>query len=132
MPDRLIALDRGRIVQTGAPLDVRARPCTLAIAELTGPIARLAVTVVGDGDGYWITGDGVRIRAWAPRLDAHVGCELTLAARPEGVAQGPPGAAQLLEAARRTLEGADHEWGGVGRRQLQIQVDVVKPPGVGR
>lgn len=91
MPNRLVALDHGRVLQIGTPVEVQARPQTLALAELTGPIDRLAVTVKTDNEGFWIVGDGIRLRAWAPVLADHVEAMLTLGVRSNHVRLSPAG-----------------------------------------
>lgn len=39
LSDRLVVLDEGRVVQTGAPMDVYREPVSLVAAHLTGPVA---------------------------------------------------------------------------------------------
>lgn len=81
MPDRIVALDHGRVVQMGSPSQVRTRPATMSIAQLTGALGQLSVTVEAAEQGWWLVGDGVRVRAWAPALADGVGQALTLGVR---------------------------------------------------
>lgn len=84
MPDRLVVLHAGKVVQTGAPLEVYRDPVSLEAAMFTGEIDVSEREVTSDGVGYWLTGGTGRERAWAPSLAGHVGGRVVLAARPDG------------------------------------------------
>jgi ABC-type Fe3+/spermidine/putrescine transport system ATPase subunit len=51
MADRIIVLDRGRIVQSGTPEDIFARPATPLVASFMGADNSLPLTVVHDAGG---------------------------------------------------------------------------------
>lgn len=83
--DRLAIVRAGRVAQVGTPQRVRSNPLDLSTARLTGTIAHLPATVERDSTGYWVVGDGFRLRAWAPSLANHVGKAVIAGVRPEAV-----------------------------------------------
>lgn len=85
MADRIVALDGGAVRQIGTPGELNRAPADVHIAWLTGPISFIGVEVEPDAGGYWLTAEGLRLRAWAPELSAHVGEPLRLGIRPDGV-----------------------------------------------
>lgn len=91
MPDRVLAVEGGRIIQDATPQAIRRDPQSLTIAQLTGTLGTLEVGVERGHEGFWLTGPGIRVRAWAPRLANYVGQSLTLAVRPEDVHVDPQG-----------------------------------------
>jgi len=60
MADRVVALDKGRVLQSGAPGDVYARPASPAVARLLGwpPVNVIPVRKL---DGHWTAADGTRV-----------------------------------------------------------------------
>ncbi len=60
MADRVVALDRGRVLQSGVPADVYARPASPAVARLLGwpPVNVIPVRKM---DGHWTAADGTRV-----------------------------------------------------------------------
>jgi ABC-type sugar transport system ATPase subunit len=91
MPDRLMVLDRGRVVQLGSPIDVYERPVDLSAAAATGEISTLVVSVAGAPEGFWLEHEGFRVRAWRPSLAARVGSRLLLGVRTAGIVTDPIG-----------------------------------------
>jgi ABC-type sugar transport system ATPase subunit len=85
MPDRLVVLQAGRVVQCAPPLDVYARPVDVSTAASTGDVSTLEVVVVADSPGYWLEHDRFRLRAWRPSLGERVGGRVVLAVRPSAV-----------------------------------------------
>ncbi len=81
--DRLAVLVAGQIVQVGTPTEVYRRPVTLDAAEVTGDVSVIEVVVQEAGEGFWLVGDGVRVRAWTPLLGRHAGRGLLMMVRPE-------------------------------------------------
>jgi ABC-type sugar transport system ATPase subunit len=85
----LIVLDEGRLVQFGDTDWIRRSPATMSAAAATGPLSLVEMTVVADGQGFWLMredpagGELVRLRAWAPALAAHAGSSVTVGIRPE-------------------------------------------------
>lgn len=80
--DRVAVLAAGRIVQIGSPVDVHDHPASVAIAQLTGAVDVIPVTVGVDELGAWLEHPGFRLRAWQPRLRSMAGSELLLVVRP--------------------------------------------------
>ncbi|MCP3974724.1 MAG: ABC transporter ATP-binding protein [bacterium] len=111
MADRIAALDNGRIRQVGRPDDIYTAPATSHIAWLTGPIGFLDATVESDSDGFWLTGEGFRLRAWAPELEHHE--SVRVGVRPEAVRLSP-------ESRIRATILADSFEGGAPVSRLQI------------
>ncbi len=85
MADRIVALEDGRLRQIGRPDELYSRPADAHIAWLTGPISFLEAGVERDSDGFWIVGDGFRVRAWPPELSRQVNRRVTVGIRPEGL-----------------------------------------------
>ncbi len=81
--DRLAVIERGRITQIGAPLDIYEHPLTASAALMTGDADVIEIQVQTDVEGAWLVHPGFRIRAWAPALRRHAGRRLQLVVRPE-------------------------------------------------
>ena len=81
MPDRLIAIERGRVVQTGTPADVRRKPASLTIARLTGHVGTLTGTLNHDGNGLVLTGADLSLRLLPSGATNAIGQQVTLAVR---------------------------------------------------
>jgi multiple sugar transport system ATP-binding protein len=81
MADRLVLLDRGRVLQSGAPSDVHERPSSPAAARLFGwpPVNEIPARRV---DGWWTAPDGTRIA----RAETNGADEAVLGLRPEHLA----------------------------------------------
>ncbi len=60
--DRIAVLNRGRLVQFGAPAEIFDRPKTRFVAEFVGKANILSGRVNSDGDGRSMLSDGVKIR----------------------------------------------------------------------
>ena len=85
MADRIAAIEHGKLQQVGTPEELYRSPGNVHIAWLTGPVSFVEATVEPDSDGYWLVGDGFRIRAWATELGRHRGETVRLGIRPEGI-----------------------------------------------
>lgn len=85
MADRIGAIEKGRLVQVGTPEELYSHPADTHIAWLTGPISFLQAQVARDRDGYWLSGEGFRIRAWSPELGRVRGETVRLGLRPDGI-----------------------------------------------
>ncbi len=83
MADRLAVIERGRITQVGRPLDVYARPRSVAAATVTGDADVMEVRVETDDLGAWLVHPAFRLRAWQPALRRHGGRRLQMIVRPE-------------------------------------------------
>lgn len=82
MADRVVVLDRGRVVQVGPPVEVYERPDTTMAAMLLGDAAIHRVEIEADAVGSWIVHPAFRVRAWAPALRAVAGRRFQLLTRP--------------------------------------------------
>ncbi|PZM14511.1 ABC transporter ATP-binding protein [Rhizobium tubonense] len=81
LSDRVAILDRGRIVQIGAPSEIYERPRTRFAAQFLGDANFLTGTVVAGGVKL---GDGTLVRSSGPT--GTIGTAATLAVRPEKMA----------------------------------------------
>ncbi len=96
MADRLAAIEKGRLQQVGTPAELYAAPADAHIAWLTGPISFLDAIVERETEGYWLRGDGFRIRAWSPELSGHVEARVRLGVRPDGLRVAPESAVRVV------------------------------------
>jgi spermidine/putrescine transport system ATP-binding protein len=87
LSDRVAILDRGRIVQIGAPSEIYERPKTKFAAQFLGDANFLTGVVVAGGVKL---SDGTIIRSASPLGDA--GTTATLAVRPEKMSVAAQGA----------------------------------------
>jgi multiple sugar transport system ATP-binding protein len=85
LPDRLVVLDRGRVVQVAPPLEVYGHPVNLTAASCTGGLSTLDVHVEADADGYWLVHPSFRHRSWRPSLAGYVGAFVVAGLRPTWV-----------------------------------------------
>jgi multiple sugar transport system ATP-binding protein len=85
MADRIVAIEDGRLQQVGPPEELYAHPADARIAWLTGPISFLDAEVERDSDGFWIVGEGFRVRAWPPELSRQVNRRVKVGIRPDGL-----------------------------------------------
>jgi ABC-type sugar transport system ATPase subunit len=99
LADRIVVIVDGAVRQADAPEEIRRRPVSLEVAEISGPLAVLEVSVTRDGRGWWLRSDGLRIRAWADAIAGHD--RLLLGLRPEGlvVAQDADDIVEMLDPA---------------------------------
>jgi ABC-type sugar transport system ATPase subunit len=101
MPDRLVVLHGGRIVQEGTPIDVYDRPATLVAAAATGTVSALTAAVqTADDGGWWLVHPAFRLRSACRALADHVGGTAVVALRPNWLrpAADGPVAATVTEA----------------------------------
>lgn len=89
MADRMVALQEGSIQQIGEPGKLYAAPANVHIAWLTGPVSFLDAAVERAGRGFWLVGDGFRIRAWPPKLGQYVDERVRVGIRPENLRLSP-------------------------------------------
>lgn len=85
MADTMAVIDQGSIVQVGPPSELYARPADTNIASFTGRVRFVEAHVQSETEGFWLVGDGYRIRAWPPELSGFIGRQVTLGIRPEHV-----------------------------------------------
>jgi ABC-type sugar transport system ATPase subunit len=87
----VVVLDHGRVVQIGSTDKVRAEPATTTAAAVTGSVSFVEMTVVRDGNGFWLQredpegGELVRLRAWSPALRPYSGRVVSVGIRPDDV-----------------------------------------------
>ncbi len=96
MGDRLAVLEGGRVAQLGTGEEVYGHPASRLVAELTGELALVPVTVEADPPGYWICHEAFRLRAWSPALGGYVGAQASLGLRPEHLVVGGPADAEFV------------------------------------
>jgi putative spermidine/putrescine transport system ATP-binding protein len=95
-------LDQGVLVQWGPTADVRRAPSTLLAAAVTGPMSIVDMTVLAERDGFWLVredpagGEFVRVRAWSPALEGHVGGKVRMVIRPEDAVVSGAGSVPAL------------------------------------
>ena len=98
--ETIVVLVRGRVVQTGAPADVAARPRTATVARLVGAGNVLAGRVVGREDGVAM----VRAEPFLLRVaNPGRGESVHVCVRPEHVRIGPPGSGGAEARVRQVL-----------------------------
>jgi ABC-type sugar transport system ATPase subunit len=85
MADRMVALENGSIQQIGEPGELYTAPANVHIAWLTGPVSFLDAAVEPAGQGFWLVGDGFRIRAWPPKLADFINERVRVGIRPESL-----------------------------------------------
>jgi putative spermidine/putrescine transport system ATP-binding protein len=86
MSDRIAVMDRGRVVQVGAPLEIYNRPATRFVSDFIGDsnLIEAIARPVGAGRAQLRTEDGLELAAvWTDTAVA--GQRVTLAVRPERV-----------------------------------------------
>jgi sn-glycerol 3-phosphate transport system ATP-binding protein len=103
MADRIAVIDRGTILQIGAPLDLYRRPRNRFVAGFVGSMGFVGASVIRDGAGFWVRFGDFALRAWTPSL-ARV-ATVTVGIRPEDVLRDPGGVAVTV--GRGWFGGAD-------------------------
>ncbi|MDJ0769806.1 MAG: ABC transporter ATP-binding protein [Ilumatobacter sp.] len=120
MTDRIAVIERGRITQVGAPLDVYDDPQTAAAAFLTGDADVLEVTVTTDRDGSWLEHGGFKQRAWQPALRRHAHRRLQMVVRPEWWQLDPNGTIEVDVDRVHRRGGSTLLWCRVGGRPMTV------------
>lgn len=100
MPDRLVAIEHGRVIQTGTPSEIYRDPASLTVARLTGDIGTLQGTLIHDGNGLVLSGPGLSLRLLPPIHPRHIDQPVTLAVRAPDVHVTPSGPLELAAGAR--------------------------------
>jgi len=95
--DRLILLNHGQVIQSGAPVEVYEHPATPWVASFLGLSNLLPGTVLEKAPLRADTAHGVFQGAWMAQGQPRVGQKVTLLLRPAGVDFEPDGAAQESE-----------------------------------
>ena len=92
---RIVLLNKGRIEQVGAPMEIYSRPSTRYVAQFVGspPMNFLPVATIEDaaGGAIAVTTAGTRLQT-AIRFDGLPADTLTLGVRPENLTVAPDGA----------------------------------------
>ena len=92
LPDRLVVIDDGHVVQVGSPIEVYEQPVNLVAGACTGHMSTFTVEVEADSEGFWLVHPSFRHRAWRPSLANYVGAMVVAAVRPTSMritADGP-------------------------------------------
>lgn len=99
--EMIVVLVGGRVVQSGAPADVAARPRTATVARLVGAANVLSGRVVGREDGAAV----VRAGPFLLRVATPAGGEsVQVCVRPEGLRLGPAGSHDPQAVEARVLQ----------------------------
>jgi len=86
MADRIVIMDRARIVQEGTPFEVYQRPSSVFASQFVGDSNVLAATVAGrEGEALVVEVGGLRVRA-ADGAGAAPGQTVWVSIRPERIA----------------------------------------------
>ena len=99
MADRIFIMSQGVLQQSGAPMEVYARPVNRFVAGFIGSPAMNFVdaTLTARDDGLFVDADGFRVRmpeAFAAALAPYAGKTVVFGVRPEDIAlSGPAGTA---------------------------------------
>lgn len=99
MPDRLVAIEHGRVIQTATPADVYRDPASLTIARLTGEVGTLRGTLINDDNGLVLSGPDLSLRLLPSVHPRHIGHQVTLVARSEDVRVTASGALTMTAGA---------------------------------
>jgi ABC-type sugar transport system ATPase subunit len=85
LSDRIVVMDRGRVLQEASPYEVYHHPRSLQVAEFIGEprINLVPGTLLREADALYLVGDGVRLPA--ERARAAKGERLVAAVRPENI-----------------------------------------------
>jgi multiple sugar transport system ATP-binding protein len=115
MADVVVALDKGRVLQRGAPSEVYARPASPAVARLLGwpPVN---VIPVQRRDGHWTAADGTRIAPAPPGAPERA----TLGVRAENLALAGGSAEAAVDVVELTgpAQVAVLHWAGIRAHAL--------------
>lgn len=106
MPDRLVAIERGKVIQSATPSEVYQDPASLTIARLTGEVGTLHGTLIDDGNGLVLSGPDMSLRLSASIHPRHIGEPVTLAVRSEDVHVADSGVVSLTAGAL-SFDGSD-------------------------
>jgi iron(III) transport system ATP-binding protein len=94
LSDRVVVMDKGRILQIGTPAEVYERPQSRAVAAFFGTPNLLEATVTARGEAPYLAVAGA---GWHGRCRAAValpaGTKVLVMVRPENIALAPPGRA---------------------------------------
>jgi ABC-type sugar transport system ATPase subunit len=83
MADRIAVIERGKIRQIGAPLDLYRLPDDRFVAEFLGAMSFLPARLDADAGGFWVRFGTFRLRAWTPALAGRDAIEVGV--RPEDI-----------------------------------------------
>ena len=99
MPDRLVDIEHGRVIQTATPADVYRDPASLTIARLTGEVGTLRGTLINDDNGLVLSGPDLSLRLLPSVHPRHIGHQVTLVARSKDVRVTASGALTMTAGA---------------------------------
>jgi ABC-type sugar transport system ATPase subunit len=87
LADKIVVMNKGRIEQTGKPLDLYYKPANLFVAGFIGSPAMNFLPVIVGKDGIVTLADGQKLKVKLPS-NIKSGDPLTLGCRPEHIALG--------------------------------------------
>ncbi len=126
LADRLFVLNQGLVEQSGAPLEIYARPATRFVAAFLGSPAMNFVDVrAHQRDGGWVLeAPGLRLRAPADRLSGVSDAQpLTLGVRPHALEQHAEGGVKLSVEVIEALGSETFAHGKVGEANVVARLD---------
>jgi ABC-type Fe3+/spermidine/putrescine transport system ATPase subunit len=122
LSDRVVVMERGRIVQAGTPTELYDRPATPYVADFIGTSNLIRAKVIGTAGGHVAVSAGpVTLRARANGLARAPGEEILLSIRPEKALLVDP--ATILPEDVNRIEGKAIETFFLGNA-VRISVDV--------
>lgn len=94
LADKIVVMNKGRIEQTGKPLDLYYKPANLFVAGFIGSPAMNFMPAIVDQDGSLVLADGQKLKIALP-TKIKPGDSLTLGCRPEHIILGGKGQLKL-------------------------------------
>jgi ABC-type sugar transport system ATPase subunit len=94
LADKIVVMNKGRIEQTGKPLDLYYKPANLFVAGFIGSPAMNFMPAIVDQDGSLVLTDGQKLKITLPTM-IKAGASLILGCRPEHITLGGKGQLKL-------------------------------------
>ncbi|MEZ4229771.1 MAG: sn-glycerol-3-phosphate ABC transporter ATP-binding protein UgpC [Polyangiaceae bacterium] len=130
LADRLFVLNQGQVEQSGAPLEIYARPATRFVAAFLGSPAMNFVDVVAKQgrDGWTVEAPGLSLKAPAEKLAGFSGARpLTLGVRPHALQQRADGGVRLRVEVIEALGSETFAHGKVGEASCVARLEPGAP-----
>jgi multiple sugar transport system ATP-binding protein len=99
--DRIVVMKDALVQQVGTPLELYRKPVNRFVASFIGSPSMnfIGVQVAAEGDGFVLTGDGLRFTLPTqrlPGLGSRVGRSVCVGIRPQHIRLGPPSTAHQI------------------------------------